>query len=328
MNKSQELSLLRNNTDNFRMSDPIQRKKAVDTNINKYLVSPNYAQVYKLYVKSVKNEYKDILRQELNDKCLVYTSAMNNIYKNRYKNILANENTRVVLNYPKNYINANHISYQESKFIATQAPLINTMADFYDMIWQNQSSIIITLTDIVEKGNKKMDIYWPSCINKVINVGIYNITYESEKIIEEQKITIRKFNMTIDGIQFKNLTQIHYTGWPDCDVPNNPNDIINIYRLMKHFENQTGNNPTIVHCSAGIGRTGTFITLSICLNIINDMFKNSEIYSFSRNNINKNLNIKKLLMEIRKQRTGLVQTWRQYLYIYECVNFYLSKYPF
>jgi protein tyrosine phosphatase len=245
-------------------------------------------------------------------------------YKNRYSNILTLDHTAVKLN-NNNYINANHVSgtYEyPQKYICCQAPLPTTFIDFWTMIWEQNINIIVMLTNLIEKGYVKADQYWPDCVDTPYNFRTINIQFISE--INRLGVQMRTFKIIKDST-YKYVYQFHYIDWPDKGIPDSVESfmtLINMINMQKHIiaKNIYPNdlqkqfkyeldNPIIVHCSAGIGRTGTFVVAHLCAGLLS---------------LNKNIDILALTLHIRHQRYGMVQTLEQYEYIYKVVNHILS----
>ncbi|KAJ8783653.1 hypothetical protein J1605_008696 [Eschrichtius robustus] len=186
--------------------------------------------------------------------------------KNRYKTILPNPLSRVCLR-PKNvtnslstYINANYIrgySGKEKAFIATQGPMINTVNDFWQMVWQEDSPVIVMITKLKEK-NEKCVLYWPEKrgIYGKVEVLVINVN-------ECDNYTIRNLVLK-QGSHTQHVKHYWYTSWPDHKTPASAQPLL---QLMLDVEEDrlasVGRGPVVVHCSAGIGRTGCFIATSI-----------------------------------------------------------------
>ncbi|XP_059539621.1 receptor-type tyrosine-protein phosphatase R isoform X6 [Myotis daubentonii] len=186
--------------------------------------------------------------------------------KNRYKTILPNPLSRVCLR-PKNvtdslstYINANYIrgySGREKAFIATQGPMINTVNDFWQMVWQEDSPVIVMITKLKEK-NEKCVLYWPEKrgIYGKVEVLVINVN-------ECDNYTVRNLVLK-QGSHTQHVKHYWYTSWPDHKTPDSAQPLL---QLMLDVEEDrlasAGRGPVVVHCSAGIGRTGCFIATSI-----------------------------------------------------------------
>ncbi|XP_064873012.1 receptor-type tyrosine-protein phosphatase R-like [Oncorhynchus nerka] len=186
--------------------------------------------------------------------------------KNRYKTILPNPHSRVILRTKSSfdplssYINANYIrGYlgDEKAYIATQGPMINTVNDFWQMAWQEDCPVIIMITKLREK-NEKCVLYWPERrgIYGKVEVLINNVT-------ECDNYTCRTLNLK-QGAQSRVVKHYWYTSWPDHKTPDSAQPLLQLMRDVE--EDRTGSpsqGPVIVHCSAGIGRTGCFIATTI-----------------------------------------------------------------
>lgn len=281
--------------------------------------------------KNVHTEEKEKLVKEfenLNNSCAcptdyeeiitLYPSAIkpNNFQKNRYNNVLPNERTRVVLSLKdgKNdtdYINANYIEVEQSKYISCQAPLPSTIEDFWRMVWEQKSPLICMLTRLQESNKVKATRYWPEEKDKPVRFGSLQITLKDAKQVPFIDIrTFRIFNF--DNGESREITQLHYTEWPDFGVPQTSEkirELINLSQLyLEAGKKRDLNGPLISHCSAGIGRSGAFITLLVCF----EKIRAGEAIQ--------NINIKDIITSIRKQRSGMVQTDSQYLFIHQVLR--------
>ncbi|XP_072281358.1 receptor-type tyrosine-protein phosphatase H-like isoform X2 [Pyxicephalus adspersus] len=230
--------------------------------------------------------------------------------KNRFINVLPYDHSRVKLttiNETTNtdYINANFMpGYNSTKeFIATQGPLSNTTADFWRMIWEYHVNTIVMLTNCMENGRVKCERYWPLDYTPC-TYGDLTVTVTSETILPEW--TTRDFSVKHSkqqGIQY--VRHFHFTAWPDHGVPDSTSSIIQFRNLVReHMDQQKSNGPTVVHCSAGVGRTGTLVALDY---IIQQMEKENiiGIYHF----------VKKM----RMNRNLMVQTEEQYIFLNKCM---------
>ncbi|KAG1702048.1 Tyrosine-protein phosphatase Lar [Nymphon striatum] len=193
-----------------------------------------------------------------------------NKFKNRLVNILPFESTRVCLQPIRgvdgsDYINASFIDgYRyRNAYVATQGPLIETTDDFWRMLWEHNSTIIVMLTKLKEMGREKCHAYWPSERSAryqyfvVDPIAEYNMP---QYIMREFKVTDAREGET------RTIRQFQYTDWPDSGVPKSGDGFIDFIGQVHKTKEQFGQNgPISVHCSAGVGRTGVFITLSIVL---------------------------------------------------------------
>ncbi|XP_063217566.1 receptor-type tyrosine-protein phosphatase T-like isoform X2 [Bacillus rossius redtenbacheri] len=195
-----------------------------------------------------------------------YGKLPQNKPKNRYGNLIAYDHSRVVLEKLQgdeysDYINANYIDgYNTRKmYIATQGPKPNTVDDFWRMVWQEQVHVISMLANIMENGKKKCEHYWPEHRKEVTHRNITILT-ESEQVFADY--TIRTLKVSCEG-EDRKVWHLHFTSWPDHGVPFYPRSVASY--LKKLLATPKGPGPILVHCSAGVGRTGTIILTDICL---------------------------------------------------------------
>ncbi|NXH33855.1 PTPRJ phosphatase, partial [Myiagra hebetior] len=185
--------------------------------------------------------------------------------KNRYNNVLPYDISRVKLSNQSSgagdYINANYMPGYNSKkaFIAAQGPLPNTIEDFWRMIWEKSIYSIVMLTKCMEQARTKCEQYWPDKEPK--SYGDIIVTMVSEVVLPEW--TIRDFTVEKSNTPESHMVrQFHFTSWPDHGVPETTDLLINFRHLVHEYNSQNPmDSPTLVHCSAGVGRTGTFIAI-------------------------------------------------------------------
>ncbi|XP_076806341.1 receptor-type tyrosine-protein phosphatase H-like isoform X2 [Clavelina lepadiformis] len=234
-----------------------------------------------------------------------------NYTKNRYKkNILPYDITRVKLEMigdepGTDFINANYIPgySKENEFIATQGPLPTTKEDFWRMIWEQNSRTIVMLTQIVEGERVKCDHYWPYNNEPVVMAGIaVKLVVESTS----KDSVYREILLSKDSEQ-RLVTQFHYTAWPDHGVPETAENLV---KFVRYFQRQISretrdSGPITVHCSAGVGRTGTFIAMDRLLQHMKD---------------HDYVDIFGIVHEMRRHRVAMVQTIKQYILLHEMVQ--------
>ena len=207
--------------------------------------------------------------------------------KNRYGDIGPFKDNKVPLN-NNNYINASFINIpNEHSFIATQGPLDTTISDFWEMIIDYNVSVIIMLCNLKERNKIKCSEYWNKELIEKDN--LFKLISLNLKEYNDKNLIIREIEIQKNGNwEIKKVLHYQFIGWPDHDVPNE-NEVYNTFITLFKTINDKGSNTTVIHCSAGVGRTGTFLSLIILYNnILNQKNENSQQISFSRNNL-KNL---------------------------------------
>ncbi|NWV53678.1 PTPRJ phosphatase, partial [Daphoenositta chrysoptera] len=228
--------------------------------------------------------------------------------KNRYNNVLPYDISRVKLSNQSSgagdYINANYMPGYNSKkaFIAAQGPLPNTIEDFWRMIWEKNIYSIVMLTKCMEQARTKCEQYWPDKQPK--SYGDIIVTMVSEVVLPEW--TIRDFTVEKSNTpESHTVRQFHFTSWPDHGVPETTDLLINFRHLVHEYNSQNPmDSPTLVHCSAGVGRTGTFIAIDRLIQQM-EMENTVDVYG--------------VVYDLRMHRPLMVQTEDQYVFLNQCV---------
>ncbi|XP_050183325.1 tyrosine-protein phosphatase non-receptor type 13 isoform X4 [Myiozetetes cayanensis] len=243
------------------------------------------------------------------DQCLI-GQAKENRKKNRYKNILPYDTTRVPLGIEGGYINASFIRMpvgnEEFVYIACQGPLPTTVADFWQMVWEQNCTVIAMMTQEVEGEKIKCQRYWPDVLNKttMINDKLRLALVRHQQL---KGFIIRVLELEeIQTGEVRHISHLNFIAWPDHDTPSQPDDLLTFISYMRHIHKL---GPIVTHCSAGIGRSGTLICIDVVLGLI------SRDLDFD---------ISDLVRTMRLQRHGMVQTEDQYIFCYQVILYVLN----
>jgi len=245
----------------------------------------------------------------------------------RYKDILPyyfekknekdNENNIKIHN--DKYINASYISIldKEKYFIITQAPKENTIDDFWTLVSEYNCNVIVMLCNFEENGKKKCSNYFDETKIKLFNLKIIEEVQQNMYIVKKIEISYNdKENKTVK----REITHIHFTQWPDKGVPDGNDETIfeAFLEIINKVNDLKKEGPILVHCSAGVGRTGTFISMfSLYKEILAQKDqKDKDIIQF---------NIFNLVRKMKEMRIYMVQTNLQYIYIHQFVRYLLNK---
>ncbi|XP_012232077.1 tyrosine-protein phosphatase non-receptor type 11 isoform X3 [Linepithema humile] len=265
--------------------------------------------------------------------------------KNRYKNIVPFDHTRVLLTDvdPKilgsDYINANYIKNEEGDgtgttistgndttfgkcYIATQGCLPNTVQDFWHMVYQENTRVIVMTSKEIERGKNKCARYWP----EEEEITEYGNEWKVRAVSQNSTAdyTLREFLLQGTKSKFSESRKIyhyHFQAWPDHGVPSDPGCVLNFLHDVNARQESIAASlassnqcigPILVHCSAGIGRTGTFIVIDMILDQI------------KRHGLDCEIDIQRTIQQVRSQRSGMVQTEAQYKFVYLAVLHYIE----
>ncbi|KAH8397792.1 hypothetical protein KR222_001754, partial [Zaprionus bogoriensis] len=233
-------------------------------------------------------EYADI-RNRAPEGTFLHARMRYNLTKNRYTDVLCYDHSRVVLaredeDELSDYINANFVDgyKQKNAYISTQGPLPKTSQDFWRMIWEQHCLVIVMTTRVMERGRVKCGQYWEPTEDSSLEFGNYHVRTISVECNEDYTVaSLELRNLKTDEI--RNVSHWQFTSWPDYGVPSSAMAMLNFLQKVRDKQAQMvralGDTwaghprgpPIVVHCSAGIGRTGTFITLDICISRLEDV---------------------------------------------------------
>ncbi|XP_042628929.1 receptor-type tyrosine-protein phosphatase S-like isoform X5 [Cyprinus carpio] len=268
------------------------------------------------HISGMEQEFKRLANAKAHNSRFINASLPCNKFKNRLVNIMPYETTRVCLQPIRgvegsDYVNGSFIDgyRQQRAYIATQGPLAETVEDYWRMLWEHNSTIVVMLTKLREMGREKCHQYWPSDRSAryqyfvVDPMAEYNMP---QYILREFKVTDAR-----DG-QSRTVRQFQFTDWPEQGVPKSGEGFIDFIGQVHKTKEQFGQDgPITVHCSAGVGRTGVFITLSIVL---------------ERMRYEGVVDIFQTVKMLRTQRPAMVQTEEQYQFCYRAALEYLGSF--
>ncbi|XP_004372241.1 tyrosine-protein phosphatase non-receptor type 3 isoform X2 [Trichechus manatus latirostris] len=237
---------------------------------------------------------------------ITFAKLPQNLDKNRYKDVLPYDATRVLLQGNEDYINASYVNMEipaanlVNKYLATQGPLPHTCAQFWQIVWDQKLSLIVMLTTLTERGRTKCHQYWPNPPD-VVEYGSFHIRCQSEDctiayVFREMLVTNSETG------EEHTVTHLQYVSWPDHGVPDDSSDFLEFVNHMRSL--RIDNEPVLVHCSAGIGRTGVLVTMETAMCLIE---RNLPVYPLD------------IVRKMRDQRAMMVQTSSQYKFVCEAV---------
>uniref|UniRef100_A0A8C7H6W6 protein-tyrosine-phosphatase n=1 Tax=Oncorhynchus kisutch TaxID=8019 RepID=A0A8C7H6W6_ONCKI len=229
-----------------------------------------------------------------------------NTDKNRYKDVLPYDISRVVLQDQEDYINASHITVMPPgsgvclRYIAAQGPLPQTCTHFWQSVWEQHTHTIIMLTTLTERGRTKCHQYWPHP-PEVRDYGYLRVSCHSEEC--NLAYVTRQFTLTHTQLgEERSVTHLQYVAWPDHGVPDDPSDFLLFITSVR--ERRTGDTPLMVHCSAGIGRTGVLITMETALSLLES---GRPVFPLD------------IIRTLRDQRAMMIQTTCQFRFMCEAI---------
>ncbi|XP_047216559.1 tyrosine-protein phosphatase non-receptor type 3 isoform X2 [Girardinichthys multiradiatus] len=227
--------------------------------------------------------------------------------KNRYRDVLPYNDTRVVLQGKEDYINASHVTVAppESdvclRYIAAQGPLPQTCTHFWQTVWEQQTHTIIMLTTLTERGRTKCHQYWPHP-PEVKNYGHLSVKCHSEEC--NLAYVTRQFTLRHNKLdEERAITHLQYVAWPDHGVPDDPSDFL-LFIISVRERRKGKEPPLMVHCSAGIGRTGVLITMETALSLMDE---SRPVFPLD------------IVKTLRDQRAMMVQTTCQFQFVCEAI---------
>uniref|UniRef100_H3DKC7 Tyrosine-protein phosphatase non-receptor type 9 n=1 Tax=Tetraodon nigroviridis TaxID=99883 RepID=H3DKC7_TETNG len=278
--------------------------------------------------KGIYQEYEDI-RKEPPAGTFDYSKKLSNQIKNRYSDVLCLDHSRVQLckldgdDETSDYINGSFMDgYKRGNaYVATQGPLPKTFADFWRMVWEQMVLIIVMTTRVVERGRVKCGQYWPLEEGRTEQHGYFRIRNAHIQVFQDFKLSHLELYNTQSG-ERREVCHYLYLSWPDFGVPKSASAMLDfrehvlqrretaVQSLGSSWTGPPGGPPVVVHCSAGIGRTGTFCTLDICLSRLEDIGT---------------VDIRETVRRMRTQRAFSIQTWDQYYFCYTAVIEYAQR---
>uniref|UniRef100_A0A665WQQ5 Tyrosine-protein phosphatase non-receptor type 9 n=1 Tax=Echeneis naucrates TaxID=173247 RepID=A0A665WQQ5_ECHNA len=279
--------------------------------------------------KGIYQEYEEI-RKEPPGGTFDYSKKLSNQIKNRYSDVLCLDQSRVRLcqlsddeDETSDYINASFMDgYKRSNaYIATQGPLPKTFGDFWRMVWEQMVLIIVMTTRVVERGRVKCGQYWPLEEGRAEQHGYFLVRNTHVQLFQDFKLSHLELYNTQSG-ERREVCHYLYVSWPDFGVPKSASAMLDfrehvlqrreaaVQSLGSTWTGPPGGPPVVVHCSAGIGRTGTFCTLDICLSRLEDIGT---------------IDVRQTVRRMRTQRAFSIQTWDQYYFCYTAVIEYAQR---
>ncbi|XP_058868921.1 tyrosine-protein phosphatase non-receptor type 3 isoform X4 [Acipenser ruthenus] len=256
---------------------------------------------------TVLNQFEQLYRKKPG-MTILCAKLPQNMDKNRYKDVLPYDNTRVALleGEEDDYINANFVNMAipsagiVNKYVASQGPLPHTCSHFWQAVWEQHCAVIVMLTTLTERGKPKCHQYWPDP-PEVKEYGNFQVCCHSEDC--NIAYVFRELTVTnTETGEERSVTHLQYVAWPDHGVPDDPTDFLDFVNSVR--QKRVENEPLFVHCSAGIGRTGVLVTMETSVELIE---KNQPVYPLD------------IVRTMRDQRAMMVQTVGQYRFVCEAI---------
>lgn len=256
---------------------------------------------------------KSELEARQNDFSTNESKKVDNRRLNRYRDVSPYDHSRIVLKRGEtDYINANLVKMDRAdrKYILCQGPLPMTVGHFWLMVWEYNSRAILMLNKLMEKKQIKCHLYWPEKIGEEHKLELpeVQLAIEYTKCIEYKNFCKRTFRLIdLESGKSREVIQFHYTTWPDFGIPTSPLAFLQFLKEVREsgaLDKEVG--PPIIHCSAGIGRSGTFCLVDCCLVLIDREGEN-------------NVSVQSILLELRQFRMGLIQTHDQLFFSYQAI---------
>ncbi|XP_035274174.1 tyrosine-protein phosphatase non-receptor type 9-like [Anguilla anguilla] len=279
--------------------------------------------------RGIYQEYEEI-RKEPASGTFHCSKKPHNQMKNRYSDVLCLDQSRVKLSLLEDdedestdYINASFMDgYKKSQaYIATQGPLPKTYADFWRMVWEQMVLIIVMTTRVVERGRVKCGQYWPLDAGHTQEHGHFLVRNVRIEMFQDFRLSHLELCNSETG-ERRDVAHYLYVSWPDFGVPKSASALLEFRAQVRQHQETAfqavsaswtgspGGPPVVVHCSAGIGRTGTFCTLDICLSRLEDVGT---------------VDVRQTVRRMRTQRAFSIQTWDQYYFCYTAVLEYAQR---
>ena len=276
--------------------------------------------------ESIAQEFSDIrawTREYLTTQSYEEAKKTCNITKSRYHDVLPFDSNRVRLQakpFASDFINASNVNFGSPldvpAYIACQAPLPSTFSDFWRMIWEQNTKVVVMLTNFIEKNVQKAHQYWPEegLQHQYGNIIVTTLRTKTFHFLALRCIRLSLFNDEGVMIEKRDIIHLHYTEWSDMGIPQSTKGIRNLIKLINCCSKRTAiaTEPIVVHCSAGIGRAGTFIA-------IDEAVRRLDAKASSKN-MERYVDVKNIVQTLRSKRIGMVQTLSQYQYIYKSIQ--------